>query len=482
MKKIIAIICSLLILILGLFFLYKTFLNQEGYLAGKDHQVSVYTDKDMNSTVQLTRATVVEYRNKVLTSKGKELYEFAYNGRTLYAPVENIVESRLETLLLEEVKLLANANVYSDYLKPEINSKIDSGTVLKVEQSLMNKDGTIKWLRVANGYIRGEYLVANDDSIKNVVDDNNGISYFPAVEQEDVKTRKAITVELEALGPDLLSYLEEHDFNNVILEVKESDSVNVFMQSTGKYNEMSFNTASYLSKDLNKELKILKEAGIKTSALVSVFDDSTTGANFLDVMDYEVWYYYLDFITELSELGFDEVILNGYLIERNDLDLKTYRTMTQLFNTYLLNNIEDIELSMSIDENYFDDQKYNIDFASVMLSFENILFEVIPTDYERGDYGASRPWRYTGTVGKTIGEMLGDYATKFGLEKNISIYMQAYNMEILSANKTFIYVDHDYVQNGIVGFKSSGQKGGFALLRYNVSNVDDYTYLRSIVW
>lgn len=474
MNKKIIVLSSILLVIAIVAALFYSGQKSTAYISGETREVIVYLDEDLKSIVRAIRGSEVEI-GRVKKTDDKKYYEAIYRGNVVYILEENIVKNQFETVTVKNATVAIETILYkSRDTASAIISTIPAGSEFEVSRTYVDNLGNVSWYKYADGYILGSYV--SNESVEN----NQGIAYLDRenIEFEDVNDRSVFLDPL-AINDAAFSYFSIHNINKVIVDVNNDRQCNVATQTILRNYDACLNSRTASEDEMKLAIDNLHAQNILVTADVYVIHNNNSGSGFVDVSELSNWQIYADYLNELVDIGFDEIIIDGIVFERNDLDLVVYRTKTQSYLTYLYDSVKsnnsDVIVSAMIEESLVvSDGLYNADAYELALMFDDVYTILLPQILTDTTLGIRYPWSnpdlYASAYSARLVERLRGLDTS-----NITTLIQAYNDNTILHE--FSYVDAAYINKEIYGMKNAGITGGFCLYRQDASDINEYLYL-----
>jgi len=345
----------------GFTILKETFVSREMYVGSDEARIQLIEDFSTLSLslVDVPRgAKITTYgMGKNIDVSNEKFYQILYvdemgNEIQGYMNAINIVEDYSDVIFEENVYANANTYISNDDSFLELNGGVGKGEKFSISDWELNQDGYIIWYKLYNsriaGYASGKYFTTNIDEAKLDYDINK---YFEKRDllHLDFRDRDKNDFENNPVISDARSwyinynnltdidvFIEEASKTNIntfIIDVKVSEGVSFESEVTNKRAGETKNLTNFNKQHLIDIVKHLNELGYYTIARIEVFKDQgyaktnsesvikyldtqldfkdSQGNVFLSPYSKDVWSYNLEFALEVTEIGFNEVLLDN---------------------------------------------------------------------------------------------------------------------------------------------------------------------------
>lgn len=323
------------------------------YLASEDNVVKLFVldeNDNLKEDRELPRGTKVESLKKEITKSEKKYTEVEYEKNRYYTENKYLV-AKLEDVVLEKEKYVRTpVTVYQNEKDSKIESFIKKGNKLEIlGYDTLLEDGSVNMYKIKNegteGWVYGKYLVNDEDSAKEVYNENNvydthkdrkygsrelyggkasTLDYYPyeRVEFKDnklLKNAKAMYLNAGVIS-SIDSYLKiakENGVNAIVVDIK--DGALAYTSEVAKeISSTAYNTAINDNKLYKEAIDKIKNAGIYAIGRIVVFNDThyakdhpedcINSSGWPSAYSRDVWYYNVELAKEaVREMGFNEI-------------------------------------------------------------------------------------------------------------------------------------------------------------------------------
>lgn len=323
------------------------------YLASEDNVVKLFVldeNDNLKEDRELPRGTKVESLKKEITKSEKKYTEVEYEKNRYYTENKYLV-AKLEDVVLEKEKYVrTSVTVYQNEKDSKIESFIKKGNKLEIlGYDTLLEDGSVNMYKIKNegteGWVYGKYLVNDEDSAKEVYNENNvydthkdrkygsrelyggkasTLDYYPyeRVEFKDnklLKNAKAMYLNAGVIS-SIDSYLKiakENGVNAIVVDIK--DGALAYTSEVAKeISSTAYNTAINDNKLYKEAIDKIKNAGIYAIGRIVVFNDThyakdhpedcINSSGWPSAYSRDVWYYNVELAKEaVREMGFNEI-------------------------------------------------------------------------------------------------------------------------------------------------------------------------------
>lgn len=323
------------------------------YLASEDNVVKLFVldeNDNLKEEKELPRGTKVVSLKKEITKNEKKYTEVEYEKNNYYTE-SNYLVSKIEDVVLEKEKYVrTSVTVYQNEKDSKIESFIKKGNKLEIlGYDTLLEDGSVNMYKIKNegieGWVYGKYLVNDEDSAKEVYNENNiydihkdrkyasrelyggkasSLDYYPyeRVEFEDnklLKNAKAMYLNAGVIS-SIDSYLKiakENGVNAIVVDIK--DGALAYTSEVAKeISSTAYNTAINDNKLYKEAIDKIKNAGIYAIGRIVVFNDThyakdhpedcINSSGWPSAYSRDVWYYNVELAKEaVREMGFNEI-------------------------------------------------------------------------------------------------------------------------------------------------------------------------------
>lgn len=323
------------------------------YLASEDNVVKLFVldeNDNLKEEKELPRGTKVESFKKEIMKSEKKYTEVEYEKNRYYTENKYLV-AKLEDVVLEKEKYVRTpVTVYQNEKDSKIESFIKKGNKLEIlGYDTLLEDGSVNMYKIKNedaeGWVYGKYLVNDEDSSKEVYNENNvygthkdrkyasrelyggkasSLDYYPykRVEFKDnklLKNAKAMYLNAGVIS-SIDSYLKiakENGVNAIVVDIK--DGALAYTSEVAKeISSTAYNTAINDNKLYKEAIDKIKNAGIYAIGRIVVFNDThyakdhpedcINSSGWPSAYSRDVWYYNVELAKEaVREMGFNEI-------------------------------------------------------------------------------------------------------------------------------------------------------------------------------
>ena len=305
-KKPIFILLLLVVLVFGIFYLYKDIQDKKKletrYVGSDNLSVSLYNDKNEKVTDVSRGSTVSVYINY----KDEEMSKIKYNNEDYYINNKNLVNNYSDCVFEKEMYVRTSMNLNKNENGIDLLSLVKKGDKVDIIGfDKINSDGSVNMYKVKindeEGYYYNKYLVKSlEDAKKNydkdgsyefhskqkdIYNGGNGASldYFPVDKPkfaDNVMPDKVYSLYLNgtkatmAMVDDYIEFAKTTKINAFVVDIIDDTNVGYASSYMEKNSPTSYKYAQNSVEDYKNAIKKLKDNGFYVIGRITAFKDS----------------------------------------------------------------------------------------------------------------------------------------------------------------------------------------------------------------